>query len=223
MKKSVSINYVVNALFVVSCVFVVCHDLWWVDLPESFDGGGELLNSSYNLAMGYVVSFVFYLLVVRYKEYRDSVYVNNVTLPLIERIIDSSNLVNECLFGNESEKDLEVLKRKLKTLKYTGYIPKIAKTFLYSATTWDVFLIQEKQNSQQNIKRLFKFVSHLEPELIDTITRLESCNYYLSLVFVNRYTDEMKNRTMEELAESLAQHNEIIGELKVFVNARKAP
>ncbi|ELB2770368.1 hypothetical protein ACSDVY_004683 [Vibrio alginolyticus] len=225
MKKSVSIEQVVNVLFVLSCIVVFCHDVWWSDLPEIFDGGSELLTSIYNLAIGYVVSFVFYLLVVRYKEHRDSAYVNKVTLPFIEQIIESSSLVNECIVNDESVKklDADLIRSKMEMLKYTDYIPKIAKTFLYSATTWDVFLIQEKQRSQKNIKRLFEFVAHLEPKLIETVTRLDSCSYYISLVFVSRYSDEMKDTSMSELADSLAKHNEIIDELRVFVDKRKAP
>ena len=87
--------------------------------------------------------------------------------------------------------DTNLIKSKLEALNYTDYIPRIAKTFLYSTTTWDIFLIQEKHRSQKNIKRLFEFVAHLEPELIEIITRLDSCSYYISLVFVNRYTDDM--------------------------------
>ncbi|ERM60866.1 hypothetical protein [Vibrio cyclitrophicus] len=224
MKKSVSIDQVVNALFVLSSIIVVCHDIWWSGLPEILDGGSELLTSAYNLSMGYVVSFIFYLLVVRYKEYRDSIYVNKVILPFIEQVIESSNLVNECIINDASIKkaDTNLTKSKLNALNYNDYIPRIAKTFLYSATTWDVFLIQEKHRSQKNIKRLFEFVAHLEPELIETVTRLDSCSYYISLVFVNRYTDDMKCNSLEELADALVEHNKIIDELKVFVDKRKA-
>ena len=59
-------------------------------------------------------------------------------------------------------------------------------------------------------------------QLIEAITRLESCYYYKSLVFVSRYTDEMKNSSMKELADALAKHNEIIDELKVFVDKQKS-
>ena len=64
---------------------------------------------------------------------------------------------------------IELSNKALEMLKYSDYIPRTTKTFLYSATTWDVFLIQEKQRSQTNIKRLFEFITHLEPKLIVSV------------------------------------------------------
>ncbi|HAV1351157.1 TPA: hypothetical protein JG820_001962 [Vibrio parahaemolyticus] len=225
MKNSISIDHAVNILFLVTIIIVICHDLWWLELPEIFDGGSEVLSSIYNLSMGYIVSFVFYLLVIRYKEYRDSGYVNKVTLPFIENIIESAELVNECIINNKSIKEVDacVLKSKLQQLNYNHYIPKVTGTFIYSATTWDSFLVQEKNKSQRNIKRLFEFVTHLEPKLIEILTRLDSCAYYISLIFVSRYPEEMKGNSMGELADALIKHNEIIKELKEFVGTRKAP
>lgn len=200
---------------------ILLNDLWFHKLPELFDGGEKLLNSLYNLAMGYLVSYVFYLVVVRYKEYKDEVHINSVVLPLVNEVIKSSELVNECIKGIDTTGTLDLnnkesLKTFLKQKKFNDNIPRVTGTFLYAPATWADFLEGQKQLSRKNIQRAFSFISHLDPELIRLLTSLDNSGYFISLVFISRFTDDLKEGDMENLAESYFEYHKCVVQLKVY-------
>ena len=222
MKFILSINKTINILVIVSMAIILCHDLWWHTLPELFEGGQKLLSSIYNLTMGYLVSYVFYLVVVRYKEYKDENYINSVALPIVKEVIKSSDLINDCIKGINSANSQELNnKESLKTLlnqkKYNDNIPRVTGTFLYAPASWADFLEGQKQVSRRNIQRAFSFISHLEPELIELLTSLDDSSYFISLVFVSKYNTEMLDKSMEELSDSYFDYNQTIVKLNEYV------
>ena len=228
MKFILSINKTINILVIISLTMILLNDLWFHKLPELFDGGEKLLNSLYNLAMGYLVSYVFYLVVVRYKEYKDEVHIDSVVLPLVNEVIKSSELVNECIKGIDTAgtldlNDKESLKTFFKQKKFNDNIPRVAGTFLYAPATWADFLEGQKQLSRKNIQRAFSFISHLDPELIRLLTSLDNSGYFISLVFISKFTDDLKKGDMESLAESYFEYHKCVVQLKVYKDKCSAP
>ncbi|ASM54337.1 hypothetical protein PNIG_a2305 [Pseudoalteromonas nigrifaciens] len=221
MRFILSINKIINVLFLIFLSVILLNDLWFHKLPELFDGGERLLNSVYNLAMGYLVSYVFYLIVVRYKEYKDEVHINSVILPLVNEVIKSNELINECLRDTDKSEtlnlsDIESLKKFLKQNKLNDNIPRATGTFLYTPATWADFLEGQKQLSRKNIQRAFSFISHLDPELIRLLTKLDNSHYYNLLVFISKFSDVQKKSDMENLAESYFEYNKSVVELKNY-------
>ena len=178
--------------------------------------------------MGYLISYVFYLVVVRYKEYKDEIHINSVVLPLVTEIINSSELVNECIKGiNTADtldlNDKESLKTFFKQKKFNDKIPRVAGTFLYASANWVDFLEGQKKLSRKNIQRAFSFISHLNPELIRLLTLLDNSSYFLSLIFISKYTDDMKKDDMEDLADSYFDYYQSVVQLKVYKDKYSAP
>ena len=58
MKFILSVERTINLLVLLSLIIIICNDLWWYKLPELFEGGNSVLNSIYNLSMGYLVTEV---------------------------------------------------------------------------------------------------------------------------------------------------------------------
>ncbi len=219
MKSVLPINKIIISLFFLALVVVVGNIFWWSNWPELFSGGSELMTLLANLAIGYLVSYVFYLVVVRYKEYRDEKCVISIILPFVEKIIKHSVLINKKIINDESiflSKD--DLKSRLSSIKCNDLIP---KSFFSPETTWDFFLIQEKHVCQQQIQRLFLFISRIEPELIQLISDLDDCLYYSHLVYIKNYPEDMRSENLAHISNSLYDHNVIIQKLQGYLNSRE--
>ena len=158
MKSVLPINKIIISLFFLALVVVVGNIFWWSNWPELFSGGSELMTLLDNLAIGYLVSYVFYLVVVRYKEYRDEKCVISIILPFVEKIIKHSVLINKkiikhsVLINKKIINDESIflskddLKSRLSSIKCNDLIP---KTFFSPETTW-IFSLFKRSMSVNN-------------------------------------------------------------------------
>ena len=184
-----STDWKINILALVSVACIFLHDLYWFSLPELFQGGDALMSSLYNILMGYAVSYVFFILVVQYKEYNDSQYINAIVRPVLESMVVNHMEINKALtaglgvdqFNGLSAKATEEL---FERLGVTDIVPNIAETFIFRRCSWIEYFDYQRKHILRQLNVLKPFISHLDPELIELLNRYENCKFYLALHFL---------------------------------------
>ncbi|MGF1696581.1 hypothetical protein L4C54_12980 [Vibrio lamellibrachiae] len=184
-----SINKVVNILLCITVILILSIDLYFSHLPELFSGGSRLLNTFYNLCVGYVVSYIFYVIVVHRKDYKEQQHVKNIIQPHIDRLLaEYYCLLPQIMTGKgNSERLTEILSPleiidSFKTIDpnsgFEGQLffapgnRQFHDRRSYLLTLGEYFGVE--------IAKLHKLFVFLDPELVRIFHSLEKC------VFVNQ-------------------------------------
>jgi hypothetical protein len=226
MKFILSVEKSINSFVCVSIVIILSNDLWWHELPEIFNGGGKLLAFIYNVATGYLVSYIFYLVVVRYKEYKNESHINSIVIPLLEEIVKSQTLVNDCIKGIDPSENLDINDKQsfnnlLSRASFSDNIPSVSGTFLYAPARWSDFLDGQKNQTRKNTQRAFAFISHLEPVLIKLLTSIDNSDLFISLIFVSKFNDKQREQTMGDISGPYFNYNQHVNDLSLYIENRK--
>jgi len=228
MKLILSVDKYINLFVCVSIIIILCDVFWWYKLPEVFVGGDKLMILTYNISVGYLVSYIFYLVVVRLKEFRDESHINSIIIPILDEIHKSHALINDCLKGANTPNDFDEnnkknLKSCLAKIKFDDNIPRVGGTFLYTPAVWADFLDGQKKLTQKNIQRTFAFIPHLDPELIRLLTAIDNSHFFISLIFVSKFNAKLRQGNMENIADSYFEYNQVLNNLGQYINKLKSP
>jgi len=201
-----SIDKRVTAIAMMSVLVIVCSDLWWVELPELFNGGSELLTSMYNVSLGYFVSYIFYVLVVHLPEYKKKQHINSVITPVVKRIIESHAKV----------------KRAEKILSHNGssFIDLDAIVpdeidFEPQNTIWQRFLLVSLEYVEHNLVVLEKFYPHLDAQFIENCESVRNTELLLALKCIDVMNDTDKRYNHIRLQEMYDNYNDKLMQIRV--------
>lgn len=184
-----STDWKLNVIALISIVSIVVHDLYLAGLPELFSGGDELINSLYNVLMGYFVSYIFFILVVQYREYRDKQFVSAIVKPSLESMVVNHVEMNKALsialdYPKFNGLCPEITTHLFKKVGGSEEIPNIPETYVFRRCSWMMYLDYQRKSMLRKLDTLYPYIPHLEPELVELLNRYKDCRLYLALDFL---------------------------------------
>ena len=205
MHRIKNVDRKVATLALFSVAIIICSDMWWRDLPELFDGGAELLNSLYNISMGYFVSYIFYILVVYLPEYKNKQHIKTITTPIVKRIIET----NAKVLSVEQTLSVDGQFVNLNAIipNETGFEPE--------GTTWCKFLLCNLEHIEHNLVVLEKFHPHLEPEFIEICEQVRSTELTISIKCIDVLNDPKKQYNYKRLQDMYRNYQAKINRIVV--------
>ncbi|KOO13219.1 hypothetical protein AKJ18_19730 [Vibrio xuii] len=167
---------------VFSAASLLLHDIWFVNLPELFDGGKELLTTFYNLNLGVVVSFIFYFIVVHIKEVNDQEHIDSIVVPKISQFIEETKGAQKqfCEAVGEDYDNSFLTKPKVEAV-FKKLDPNLQMKILNVRTgnrhTWMSFLIEQALNAEISIHNILRKQDIIEPKVLEKLSLIESCSF----------------------------------------------
>ncbi|ULF83744.1 hypothetical protein [Vibrio alginolyticus] len=161
---------------------IVATDLCFNNLPELFNGGAGLLNAYYNICIGMVVSYVFFLIVVQRKELKDKEHIQAFVIPKLDKILTIyKTQLKELASEAGVEYDESYLSENAINDIFSRVNPnkknKFADIKRLDRHSWHSYVIQGALDVDQIIKNMYEKINFLEPELVKLLSELEECSY----------------------------------------------
>ncbi|TNZ55563.1 hypothetical protein CGK45_23020 [Vibrio parahaemolyticus] len=99
------------------------------------------MTSLYNLMMGYLVSYIFFILVVQYQDYKNKIHVSTVIKPPLESIVTSIREVNSVFSQASGKQGFNGLsesqnKEVMSSINSNDIVERVPETFLFGASSW---------------------------------------------------------------------------------------
>lgn len=215
-----------KTLFVLFCVAFSASILIVFPLskiPEWFEFGSEIGKLVYDISIGYIVSYIFFYLVVFLKEENDKKQINNrVSLQASHIILNGYSL-----FGS-SFHNLHVIKKK-----FPPTLQKVKEACLQidpfkspvtlvdpmgsRPTTWQWVLRNHREENLKHIEKI-KSLPYIDSKLLGILTNIEDCKLYYEAtnrIFPTHKVEHFKDGSFMDQA--LYDYFQLINELEIYV------
>lgn len=83
-------NKLITYFFIISLSIIVSY-IWTMEQPELFDGAEKIYNLFFQLAIGYIINFMFYITQVYIPNERKDLAVKRCIAKRIEKLINDMN------------------------------------------------------------------------------------------------------------------------------------
>lgn len=182
------LNLGLQVLLAVALVYCVAQHVVLADTPEVLAGAADVGDLLFNLAAAYVVTYGFYVLVVRVPLVRDRRNVYRHLGPLIRQVVDMANMVIVALnqaagFDESRENTLLHIEEVCRTISPDD---KTMVSYSFDATGGSVryfgdvvgALEYHKKCTHQLCEELLTFATYLPSEIISLIGLIENDTHF---------------------------------------------
>lgn len=203
-KNILSVNPYLNGLLLLSITLILLTDLWFNNLPELFQGGGNLLSVLYNLCVGIIGSYIFYFIVVHLKELRDKETINACIAPKLRNIVGDYTAVMSAIkkASNSNLTEAYPSKADIESL-FKNINPHSPSPVL--GENWLEFIKNRSKRTKYSIKNIFEKMTFLDSILVSHLSKIEDCAYFKELEF--HYPAPLRNITIEFLSTTFHQYS----------------
>ena len=213
-----TVNPIVNFLFVVSTLFIFAYKFIFLNVPEIFPGASNLGDISYNVSLAFVASYVFYIIVVHLKEFRDEKVVSQIMRNKLEGIINIRNTIATHFKVNPKGVSEKMMKTTL-----MGINPKLnAPSAFYlnlsnPNPTWIDFLNYYLGETTNIIEDTYHLMPYLDPALLKIPYKIERANFISHLKpFVGYRTYTYPD--LSPFARSFCDYSAFVDELQLYMD-----
>lgn len=210
-------------IFLVTTISSILIQLPLSAIDEFFVYGAELGKFFYDLAIGYIISYIFFYLVVFKKEENDKRHVNNrisATSSLI--ILDGYEIFCRLIANNDkfnrSNHTFPPTLDQLKTICInTDPFNTHSSTNNTKDRHWFIPLKYKKKETTDNLKKLFQLLPYLDSELVGILTKIEDTQYFKTLDFmIIPHLKPSENENFEFISESMYTYFDLLKQLENY-------
>jgi hypothetical protein len=204
------------------CIFLIEFPLR--NIPESWEYGSETGKVIYDISIGYIVSYIFFYLVVFRKDENDKKNINRrvsreASLIIIEGYSIFNNLTNKIV----NKKIISFPPTIEQVEKYCSECDPFHSPFQVNNrqnVPWMELLRYRKQDTKNYLVKIFQLLPYLDSELVGILTRLEDSGlfYYIDhLIVPTVQTEYFKDLTT--MKSSFHEYFLIMEELENYCNS----
>lgn len=200
-------------LFLIAIVTVFLVKYLFADVPQCWEYGhtsGEILS---NIAIGYITSLVFYILVVYVKDLKDERNIApRISKALIFIVMEADSLERMLYKGRANGRDVKSIEKICKETKIydISYSSNIRKSH------WVDYLTKTGNDCKYYMEKVFK-LQGVDSDLIKILTDLDDSIMLARPKLIVGLPD-INQRTIEPLTESIIQFFEITSKLEKYWN-----
>jgi hypothetical protein len=190
-------------------------------IPEKFEYGSELGKFVYDISIGYIISYIFYYLVVFLKNERDRQNVNyRASLQTSFIVIEGYNLYVDTMRYYNKTKTLfppnfvDVHKACLNIDPFES--PLITTGINSVSLSWKVYLQSFRQRNLEFVSKVIS-LPYIDSELFGLLIKFEDCKLFFEAerrIFTSHKTDTFYDGTFME--DGLKQYFDLISDLEKF-------
>lgn len=181
-------NKLITLFFAISVAVIIAYILS-MDLPEWFNGAGDWFNVLFQLAVGYIINFMFYVTQVYVPNKKRNDVVQACIAKRISRLADDMNkslselvavYTNKHTGTDYTEGELEQILHKLRFSDKTNVID-VRKT---KGANFEYFTVREWLaqcifETERDIDNLFKYyAADISVELMETLEKIPRSTYH---------------------------------------------
>jgi len=195
-------NLILNSIFVIATIFVFSNNIIFIETPEIFAKAHELGNIFSNLSLAYISSYIFYLVVVKYKEDKDKKNIYSTIYLRVKKLVDNGNCVvtllknynhskEEALLQNITKEDFLKLcknsdsKEEWKRISFLLRLDNDLFKTTYGQMMYDFTI----SNCKEEIDKIFIFMPFLETELLKLINQVQESNHFKNFSSYSSFDD----------------------------------
>jgi hypothetical protein len=217
-------------LFLFSMLNVILIKLIWHETPEWFGLGEELGVLIFELSIGYIVSYFFYLLVVRIPEIQTTKKVNKrLATPLSRSIFNIREVIYHLIssFSDLDKKNIteEQFIEISKRVNLGSDAPIVILSANLQPGCYGFYLIEHIGKVKEYCKQILEFPGQLDPELIVIIDEILYSKYHELIEAADRiYGFQSNNRintTLEVYAKDLFMYYKLSHRLEDYMKNNK--
>jgi hypothetical protein len=213
-----------KTLFLFFCIAVISSYLINFPLskvPEKFEYGSEVGKYIYDLSIGYIVSYLFFYLVVFLKEESDRQHIiERVSLQVSFLIIDGYSLLDNVFHNarhlkNNFPPSFEEVREACASID-----PFVSPVSINGniTTNWQWLLRSKREENLKHIEKI-KSLPYIESDLYGLVTKIEDARiHYLAtnLIFPKVRVDHFKDGSFME--KDLYDYFLLVGKLEEYAN-----
>lgn len=188
--KFIEANKIIFSIFLVAVVIIISYILT-MDFPELFDGAEEWYNLFFQLSIGYIINFIFYITQVYIPNIKKEVKINKCISARINSIIDHMKSVFAQLAiqyvpnyhgGTLSADDL----RLLLNLNFEDHVQvqdasrsSPTKPVYFTVRQW---LLKCMRDTENDIDKLYRYYSpYISVSLMETLEKILNSTYHSTM------------------------------------------
>jgi hypothetical protein len=202
---------------IAAILIIVFTQFIWAKTTEFFPGAANLGNILFNISMSYIVSYIFYVILVYLPEQKNKKYMENEVNKAVQLILGDFYQVN-----NEMEKVSGHLFNKPTTL---SNVEDILRTIHPYATGFKITLINNQfvmlnwsqcladtiEESNKKINALLVYMPFLDARLVSVLNRLNSSLYFKCQ---HAFSTPMNNQDLSVFAQQYHEYFKLMIELE---------
>lgn len=211
-------------MFLLALSIILLIDFWLIDIPELFFGGEILGKVVYKLSLSYISAYIFYILVVYYKEYKNKM----ILYPYFSKhtkavLVNGSNLFSEMSgkinleltenFPNSSE-----LLTLCKTIDPNSNAP-LVHYITGQYLNWFLFFDHYKRRTIESSGRVLSKLIFVESELIDILSRIEECQLFIVIDLVKGIMP-IRNKDLSQYEKLFHDYIDLLKELQAYYDKK---
>ncbi|MGG4200790.1 hypothetical protein [Peribacillus frigoritolerans] len=211
-----------------SIIFILIIKYFWVNTTEFWEYGQETGEIIFDLSVGYISAFIFYVLDIWIPEIKEKKKINKrLAIPLrrilnslkqpIDEIIKKYSYDMETSFHDLSKVELDELVGKINLLGDEGYHHDMELnkpvSFLHSLT-------YNMIETNKYISQINELSAHLEIDLVEILDKIRNSNYHEHLELLNRVPTTVKILPGEVLDLSIYDYYLLFFELESFMKKK---
>lgn len=212
--KSLNLLVIGSLVTLLTKVFVFNH------IPEPIAGIHEIGIVFEGLLASVFASYVFYLIVIHTKEFKDKTTLSEHLIPWARRIVgDCRGTLAEVSKATQIRLDFENLDKASLDAAFLQIDPNSQPPLLLDLKThanWLQYLNEKKQRSKEAIRKLFDQMKYLDAEFVMRITKIDNCSHFMALGTMVRHP--ISNTNMEAFSPSFYKYYRACRDLETYIN-----
>ncbi|ETT53909.1 hypothetical protein BSK66_12540 [Paenibacillus odorifer] len=215
--KGFNLYISIGCLF--SIIIIIITQFVLNEIPEYFNGGARLGNILFNISMSYIVSFIFYIVLVYLPEEKKLTYIKKHIILLINDIEQINNSVKDNMkrtTGNTANmNDFTDIKNVMSKILANDLAPIVAFNSAISSYTWKQYLELMQSQIKDKCNGLFVYMPYLDPRLVSLLSNMIYSPFFKQVDMLKGAPVSQKT-TIEYLSKSYIEFNEILRQLNKY-------
>ncbi|CAM3410648.1 hypothetical protein [Aequorivita lipolytica] len=179
-------NIVLRTILIIAIGCILVIKFIFVSVPEIWDIGSEIGEVTYDLSLAYIVTYLFYEVVVALPKKRDLKNIYATAKWLSFDIAYTGSTIIKPNLGIQPPSDIPTVKRGLTKADFETFclLNKITDTYDFlwiRGTISPISYLEHFKNIQKktndHIEELFRFMSHLETDHIRLLNDIRKCAF----------------------------------------------
>ncbi|MEC1760383.1 hypothetical protein [Schinkia azotoformans] len=217
-------------LFLISLTSIILIKFVFGDIPEKIKLGEEIGEVIFNLSIGYISSFIFYILDIWIPEIKTKKKLNDrISIPmsrLMNRMFEPIKDIAETYDGGKSladlsDKELGEIVQRVDLINDKGPVYLVN---LNTNATYGEYLYLQIEEANQFVEQIYKIPFNFNIEIIDILDRIQNSKYHEIMRSIKKYSGFRGNNVQlkgEVIAETIIEYYRLFKELKDYMNKHK--
>ncbi|MDC5704751.1 hypothetical protein OPW13_06990 [Vibrio europaeus] len=211
------VRLVLNLIFIVTMVFIVLNAVIFSQLPELFNGGSALLGILNDISVGYIVSYIFYFLVVHIKEVDDKKHINFYIAAKSQALVSEYKGVVSHLKRSKDSTSHYLLPEEFNEI-FSQISPQSPSSFfaIHGRLPWIEVLNGSRIRSEKIISKIYLKMVFLDSKYVNLLSRIEESPYFKLLEPLDTLKAPIGNKDMLIWSAPFYQYSLLIKELESY-------